>query len=153
MRASEDQGFYLMRRAAVEQYLGLSTQQIYTAMAAGTFPRPLRTGRNSVAWLSLEIESWKQARIAERDTGEPVRPPFRYTEALPPGRRMLRRAEVLRRIGKSSASLYRDISLGLFPSPVSVGAQSTVFLESEVNDWIQERLTERNRQYQGRPNR
>lgn len=133
-----------MRRAVVERHTGLSTQQIYKAMGVGTFPRPLRTGRNAVAWLSLEVESWRQARIAERESGETATPPFRYLDAIPPGKHMLRRAEALRRTGKTPSTLYKEISLGLFPTPISVSSNSTVFLESEVNEWIQERLTARN---------
>ena len=31
------------------------------------FPKPVRTGANSVAFVESEIEAWIQARIAERD--------------------------------------------------------------------------------------
>jgi Prophage CP4-57 regulatory protein (AlpA) len=36
-------------------------------MAEGRFPRSIRTGKRSVAWLESEVLAWQQARIAERD--------------------------------------------------------------------------------------
>ncbi len=31
------------------------------------FPKPVRTGKNSVAFVEAEIDAWIEARIAERD--------------------------------------------------------------------------------------
>ena len=31
------------------------------------FPGPLRTGKNSIAFVEAEVEAWIQSRIAERD--------------------------------------------------------------------------------------
>jgi len=36
-------------------------------MAAGTFPQPVKLGPRAIAWLSSEVESWMDERIAERD--------------------------------------------------------------------------------------
>lgn len=32
-----------------------------------TFPRPIKIGKRAVAWLESEINTWLDARIAERD--------------------------------------------------------------------------------------
>lgn len=44
-----------------------SKAEIYRCIAAGTFPKPIRLGERSIAFLSREIEAWQEARIAERD--------------------------------------------------------------------------------------
>ncbi|AOY01604.1 AlpA family transcriptional regulator [Jeongeupia sp. USM3] len=58
---------YLLRLQALRQQVGLSRSSIYAAIAAGTFPKPVRLGGNSVAWLQSEVSAWVSERIAERD--------------------------------------------------------------------------------------
>ena len=57
----------LLRRPEVEKLTGLSRARIYEEMAAGRFPRQVKTGLRSVAWVELEIEEWQNQLIAERD--------------------------------------------------------------------------------------
>jgi prophage regulatory protein len=52
----------LVRRPRVKQLVQLSTSSIYAAMAAGTFPRPVRIGARAVAWRLEDVESWLEAR-------------------------------------------------------------------------------------------
>ena len=33
------------------------------------FPKPVRLGKNSIAFVSTEIDAWIEARIADRDAG------------------------------------------------------------------------------------
>jgi prophage regulatory protein len=56
-----------LRRPLVEERTGLCCSVIYDQMAAGTFPKPVRLGPQSVGWLEHEIEAWIAERIAERD--------------------------------------------------------------------------------------
>ncbi|AOX99920.1 AlpA family transcriptional regulator [Jeongeupia sp. USM3] len=58
---------FLLRLQALRQQVGLSRSSIYAAIAAGTFPKPVRLGGNSVAWLQSEVSAWVAERIAERD--------------------------------------------------------------------------------------
>ncbi|WP_211251648.1 helix-turn-helix transcriptional regulator [Andreprevotia chitinilytica] len=58
---------YLLRLPYVCKRVALSRSSIYAAVAAGTFPKPVRLGGNSVAWLESEVAAWIAARIAERD--------------------------------------------------------------------------------------
>ena len=44
----------------VEQLVGLSRATIYRKMRDGTFPRPRRTGLNSVRWPESALEQWKR---------------------------------------------------------------------------------------------
>ena len=54
----------IARRKQVESRTGLSRSSIYAAMAAGTFPKPIRLGALSVGWLESEIDAWLNGRIA-----------------------------------------------------------------------------------------
>jgi prophage regulatory protein len=57
----------VLRRSKVLEIRGDSTATLYADMAEGRFPRPIRTGKRSVAWLESDVLAWQQARIAERD--------------------------------------------------------------------------------------
>lgn len=52
-------------------------------------------------------------------------------------------AEVLDRVGFSRTHLYRKINAGSFPRPVPLGPQKVAFLESEIAQWMDERLRAR----------
>ncbi|ELO2953661.1 AlpA family transcriptional regulator [Escherichia coli] len=57
----------------------------------------------------------------------------------------IRLSEVMRRTGYGRAWIYRLISLGRFPKPVKIGSRSVAFIESEVDEWINQRIdTSRN---------
>jgi prophage regulatory protein len=57
----------ILRRNQVEARTGLSRASIYAGVKAGTFPKPVNLGPNSVGWLEHEISGWLAARIAQRD--------------------------------------------------------------------------------------
>lgn len=46
--------------------VGLGRSYTYALIAAGKFPRPVKVGRAS-RWVQAEVDSWVQARIADRD--------------------------------------------------------------------------------------
>ena len=39
-----------------------SRVQIWRDVRAGTFPAPIETGANSIAWFRSEVEEWKRSR-------------------------------------------------------------------------------------------
>jgi len=43
---------------------GLSCSTIYAGVAAGTFPKPIQLGAQSVGWLASEIDAWLRERVA-----------------------------------------------------------------------------------------
>jgi prophage regulatory protein len=51
----------LMKRRHVEEMTGFSRTTIYRLMSEGTFPRPLRTGENSVRWRMSDLQKWMDA--------------------------------------------------------------------------------------------
>lgn len=57
----------LLRRPIVEDRTGHCRSSIYALMASGDFPKPVRIGEKSVAWVEDEIDAWVEARIAARD--------------------------------------------------------------------------------------
>lgn len=59
----------ILRRRRVEDRTGLPRSTIYDAIAAGTFPAPIRLGARSVGWLESEVEAWIAQRIAASRRG------------------------------------------------------------------------------------
>ncbi|WP_337261240.1 MULTISPECIES: helix-turn-helix transcriptional regulator [unclassified Serratia (in: enterobacteria)] len=55
---------------------------------------------------------------------------------------LIRLSEVQRRTGYSKAWIYRLISQKRFPSAVKIGTRSIAFVESEVSEWINQRIAE-----------
>lgn len=56
--------------------------------------------------------------------------------------RILRLPEVQRRTGLSRSTIYVRLDQGRFPKPVSLGARAVGWIESEVDEWIRERIAE-----------
>ncbi len=58
--------------------------------------------------------------------------------------RLIRLKEVIRKVGISKANIYRRMGKQDFPSPVSLGANSVAWVESEVDAWIKSNISRRN---------
>ena len=58
--------------------------------------------------------------------------------ATPP--RILRLPLVRERTGLSRSSIYLRISEGRFPRPVSLGERAVGWLESDITEWLNERI-------------
>lgn len=52
------------------------------------------------------------------------------------GDRLLRLPEVMDRVGLKRTAIYQRMREGRFPMPRSLGPRCTVWLESELEDWI-----------------
>jgi prophage regulatory protein len=57
--------------------------------------------------------------------------------------RLLRVNEVVRMVGFSKATLYRRIRAESFPKPIALGAQTSVFLEGEILEWMNAQAEQR----------
>lgn len=55
-----------LRLKEVQTICGKSRSSIYDAIKKGEFPRPVKLGANSSAWINSEIEAWVQKCIAAR---------------------------------------------------------------------------------------
>ena len=55
----------------VSAKVALGRTSIYAGIAAGTFPKPVKSGKRSL-WVESEVDQWIADRIAERDMGQNV---------------------------------------------------------------------------------
>jgi prophage regulatory protein len=60
----------LLRLRAVRQRTGLSPSTIVRREAAGTFPRRVKIGENSVAWYQSDVEDFIADPLRYRVAGE-----------------------------------------------------------------------------------
>ncbi|MFM0362138.1 helix-turn-helix transcriptional regulator [Paraburkholderia sediminicola] len=56
---------------------------------------------------------------------------------------MLRRADVERITGLSRSAIYQYVAENKFPRQMKLGARAVGWIESEVQDWLRQRLQER----------
>ena len=57
--------------------------------------------------------------------------------------RLIKLKEVMDCTGLGRSTIYNYIADGTFPKPVSLGARAVAWVESEVQEWILERIEER----------
>ncbi|OAT21119.1 AlpA family transcriptional regulator [Buttiauxella noackiae ATCC 51607] len=57
-------------------------------------------------------------------------------------KRLMKMPEVMHRTGNGKSWIYRLISQGRFPKPIKIGSRSIAFIESEVDEWINQRIAE-----------
>lgn len=57
---------HLLRLKQVEEKTGLKRSQVYLYMKNGSFPRPIKIGPSSVAWLESEIDEWIGVKLGNR---------------------------------------------------------------------------------------
>ncbi|HGW3590675.1 TPA: helix-turn-helix transcriptional regulator [Serratia marcescens] len=55
---------------------------------------------------------------------------------------LIRLSDVQRRTGYSKAWIYRLMSQGKFPASVKIGTRAIAFIESEIDDWVNQRIVE-----------
>ncbi|EHR41717.1 helix-turn-helix transcriptional regulator [Alishewanella jeotgali] len=60
------------------------------------------------------------------------------TETTKP--RLIARAEVIKRVSLCKASIYKRMKVGEFPKPINIGGRRVAWLESDIENWITERL-------------
>lgn len=56
-----------IRMKEVLAICGKSRSSVYEAMQKGEFPKSVKLGGRSSAWVKSEVEQWAQARIKERE--------------------------------------------------------------------------------------
>ena len=57
--------------------------------------------------------------------------------------RIIRLREVMATTGLARSTVYKYISEGAFPKPVSLGERCVGWVEEEVHDWVMEKIEER----------
>ena len=56
--------------------------------------------------------------------------------------RILRWPEVQQRTGICRSNAHKLVSEGKFPSPVKLGKRASGWIESEITDWINDKISE-----------
>ena len=54
---------------------------------------------------------------------------------------ILRLPEVVKSTGLARSTIYKKMSANEFPKPISLGVKSVGWLESDIQNWIQERIS------------
>ncbi|WP_338411025.1 MULTISPECIES: AlpA family transcriptional regulator [Pseudoalteromonas] len=57
--------------------------------------------------------------------------------------RLIKLKEVIEKTSLGRSTIYEFMTKGTFPKQISLGAKSVAWLESEIDDWIMERISER----------
>ncbi len=57
--------------------------------------------------------------------------------------RFVRLPEVMARTGLSRSTIYVMVAAGRFPKPVPLGARAVGWIESELDDWLRDRIAKR----------
>ena len=65
-----------------------------------------------------------------------------FASRAPPSR-LLRRRDVERLTGLSRSGVYMLMAKETFPKPVSLGPKSVAWVETEIRQWIAERIAQR----------
>lgn len=60
--------------------------------------------------------------------------------------RLLKLKDVMHITGLARSTVYKYISDGNFPKPISLGERNVAWLESEIQDWILEKIEQRDAQ-------
>lgn len=56
----------ILRRASVQDRIGVHMVTLWRWERAGRFPRRVRIGPNAVGWLEHEVDAWIRARAEDR---------------------------------------------------------------------------------------
>lgn len=57
--------------------------------------------------------------------------------------KVLRLKDVIENTGLARSTIYKYIDAGTFPKPIELGARSVGWVDSEISDWILQRIGER----------
>lgn len=60
---------------------------------------------------------------------------------LAPGDRFLRLPEVEHLVGMKSSAIYQRVKSGDFPRPLRLAPRCSVFIESQVRQWMHDRVS------------
>ena len=85
-------------------------------------------------------EPSKGPRRTKKSTARTDQP---RNERSKPPTRILRLPEVMARTGLSRATIYRWRLAGRFPQAVRLGTRCVGWIESEIEEWLRERMAER----------
>jgi len=111
-------------------------QNLTVLEAKGTFPKRIRLGSNRIAWPLADIIAWMQDKVDNR----PAFPPASRV-IVDANERFIGKPE-LRKIVTYTPQHLRSLELkGRFPPRIRIGENRSAWLQSEVRQWIEDRLS------------
>jgi prophage regulatory protein len=125
-------GLRYIRLKEVCARIGLRPSAIYRLIGEGRFPKQVKLSGRTAAWVESEVETFMDARIAERDEK-------RSTPAAPMSPYM-RMGEVMNATGLNSSTLYDLIRKGEFPKWAPLPKIASGWLRSDVQAWMASRV-------------
>lgn len=60
---SKSQDVHFYRLSQLKEKLSVSRSSIWAWVKNGTFPKPIKLGKNCTAWNSEDVHAWVQSRI------------------------------------------------------------------------------------------
>jgi prophage regulatory protein len=66
---------------------------------------------------------------------------------------LIRLSEVKEYTGLGRSSIYEKMNNGLFPKSVSLGDRAVAWVDSEITDWVQDKIDQRDKYEQQAPNK
>jgi prophage regulatory protein len=115
--------------------VGLRPSAIYHLISEGRFPKQVKLSERTSAWVVSEVETYMDARIAERDASCPA--------AADPISPYMRMGEVLKATGFSSSKLYDLIRAAEFPRWAPLPKIASGWIRAEVEAWLVSRSSVR----------
>jgi prophage regulatory protein len=64
---TNEQKMKMLKLPNVTEITGIPRSTIYYYIKHNQFPRPVKLGAKSVAWVKEEVENWLRQRMAQRD--------------------------------------------------------------------------------------
>ncbi len=96
--------------------------------------------------LTEDLTTLALAAIAKQESAQPQPAPAQVDNSPEKGarpQRLLRRAEVEERTSLRKSTIYKWIEQGTFPAPVRPGGMVVVWLESDIEAWIDVQIANR----------
>lgn len=128
----------LIDATATRSRVLFSIQNLTTLEAQGEFPKRVRYGPNRIAWPLADVLAWMQDKVDSR----PSFPPAKRT-IVDANERFIGKPE-LRKFVPYTPQHVRLMELkGQFPPRIRIGKNRSAWLQSEVWQWIEDRLAAR----------
>lgn len=58
--------------------------------------------------------------------------------------KLIRLRDVREITQRSTSRIYHDMNAGTFPRPIRIGIRAVAWLEGDIQDWLSNRISERN---------
>ena len=66
------------------------------------------------------------------------------SEKTTPTERFIKLPEVMNKTGLGRSTIYASMKAGDFPKSIQLNKKNSVWLESEINDWMTDKINKRN---------